>query len=90
MRAIMLEPSPAFLEERRKKGWDRFDEVWDGVLHMVPPPGGFHQALGADLHNVLFPLADRMGLSLLYNTGLFRREDDFRQPDLAVIDPKFL
>ena len=90
MRAIMLEPSPAFLEERRKKGWDRFDEVWDGVLHMVPPPTGFHQALNARLLHVLFPHVEKRGMMIVQDAGLFRRENDYRQPDLAIFDPKFL
>jgi Uma2 family endonuclease len=90
MRAIMVNPSEAFLDERRKKEQDRRDEVWDGELHMVPPPTGFHQALSSTLVHVLFPHAERRGLTIIHDPGLFRREDDYRVPDLAVIEPKFL
>jgi len=34
----MLEAPEELLAERRRKGHDRFDEVWEGVLHMLPPP----------------------------------------------------
>ena len=34
-------------------GGDRWDEVWEGVLHMVPPPSGRHQTLAMDLLDVL-------------------------------------
>ena len=30
-------------------GLDVFDEVWAGVLHMVPPPSEDHQRLGSEL-----------------------------------------
>lgn len=26
------------LAERRRKGLDIFDEMWDGILHMTPAP----------------------------------------------------
>lgn len=35
MRVLLLDPDPKWLEERRRLGHDRFDEVWDGVLHVV-------------------------------------------------------
>ena len=42
----------AVLEDRRKRGADRWDEMWDGVLHMVPPPGSAHQSLTSFLNRV--------------------------------------
>jgi Uma2 family endonuclease len=48
-RAVWLDPWPHILEERRKKDLDRWDEVWEGVLHMVPPPAFDHViVLGAE------------------------------------------
>ena len=38
MRAVMLDVPESLLDERRRLGLDVFDEVWEGVLHMVPPP----------------------------------------------------
>jgi hypothetical protein len=38
-----------YLEERRRKGLDGRDEMWEGVLHLVPAPSAKHQGLGTDL-----------------------------------------
>jgi hypothetical protein len=46
MRAVLLEVPEAMLAERRRLELDGRDEVWNGVLHMVPPSGGPHQRLG--------------------------------------------
>lgn len=35
-----MEVPEAMLAERRRLGLDRRDEMWNRVLHMVPPPGG--------------------------------------------------
>lgn len=83
----MLEVPEALLEERRRKGVDRWDELWEGVLHMVPPPGGPHQRLGTRPAAALLPAADRRGLVLSYQTGLFAADDDYRQPDIMVARP---
>jgi Uma2 family endonuclease len=90
MRAVIIDPSPTFLEERRRLGHDRKDEVWDGVLHMVPPASSRHQALDRDLLLLLVPLGKRHDLEVLSDTGLFARDDEYRVPDLLVFDPKFM
>ena len=73
------------LEERRRLGHDRLDEVWDGVLHMVPPPGTPHQSFAREL---LFFLRSRIrdGYHIFYETGLYLSADDsnYRIPDLMV------
>lgn len=81
MRAVMLEVPQAMLDERRGLGLDGRDEMWDGVLHMVPPAGGPHQSLSGDFYYVAVPLARERGLKPLMETGLFRTADDFRVPD---------
>lgn len=92
MKAVVLEVNERMLEERRRKGLDGSDEMWEGVLHMVPPPGGPHQGLGTELHVVLYPLARRRGLVVRYETGLFRPgvDDDYRVPDLLVASREHL
>lgn len=42
MRAVMLDVPQALLEERRARGADRWDEMWEGELHMVPLPSEQH------------------------------------------------
>jgi hypothetical protein len=43
MRVLMLEAPQWLLDERRRLGQDVRDEVWDGVVHMVPLPNDAHQ-----------------------------------------------
>ncbi|MGH3852103.1 MAG: Uma2 family endonuclease [Pseudonocardiaceae bacterium] len=87
MRAVLLEVPAAMLTERRRLGLDGRDEVWNGVLHMVPPPGGPHQDVGAELFLALGPLAKRHGLRPRYETGLYRADDDYRVPDQLYCRP---
>lgn len=88
MRAVLLEVPERFLAERRARGEDRFDEMWEGVLHMVPPPSSGHQRLGAELVMTLGPIAKARGLVVLYEAGLFRAADDYRQPGVIFARPE--
>jgi Uma2 family endonuclease len=91
MRALLLEPDPKWLEERRRLGRDRFDEVWDGVLHVVPSPNAEHQGFEGDLEAVLRPLVIPLGLKVFHNLDLLdgeKGEHDYRQPDIAIVSPK--
>ncbi len=93
MRAVLLEAPASLLEERRRTGADRFDEIWEGVLHMVPPPTTGHQRLGSDLLLVLAPIAKSKGLVPLYEAGVFRPTAgvmDYRTPDLVFARPEAL
>ncbi len=85
----MLQVDERMLEERRRLGHDRWDEMWEGVLHMVPPPLGYHQGVGTELLLVLAPLARRRRLVARHETGVFRpgTDDDYRVPDLLVTRP---
>ncbi len=88
VKAVVLDMPQAVLDERRRRGLDGRDEVWDGVLHVVPPPGEAHQALAADLFVVLASLAEARGLVARFETGLFRTADDYRVPDQLVRRPE--
>jgi Uma2 family endonuclease len=91
MRAVMLQVPESLLAERRRLGADRWDEMWDGVLHMVPSPSGWHQSLGSELHLVLAPVAKTRGLRALYETAVHtpgRIDRDYRQPDLVFFKPE--
>ncbi len=83
----MLEVDPKLLEQRRRSGADLFDEMWEGVLHMVPMPAERHQRLGALLIAALLPLAQARGLRMAHHIGLYRADDDYRGPDLAAYRP---
>jgi Uma2 family endonuclease len=84
MRVVMYEASPdveAMLAERRRLGLDVRDEMWGGVLHMVPPPGDAHGEFSLEFVFVVGPIAKRRGLVPRMETGLFRAADDYRVPD---------
>ncbi len=89
-RAVILKPPKSFLAERHRCGADRWDEMWDGVLHMVPPPSRWHQRFGTKLLAVLLPVAEARGLEASYETGVFRPDTgtrDYRTPDLVFARP---
>ena len=88
MRAVMLEVPEALLEQRRRSGADRFDEMWEGILHMVPPPSGRHQEFGSHLFLCLGSIALARRLEPRYETGHFRSDNDYRQPDLLFARPE--
>lgn len=85
MRTLVLDPPTAglnpLLERRRRSGLDRFDEVWEGVLHMVPGPSGAHSLVEWQLAHLLRPLAERAGLHAGGQFNLGESEEDFRVPD---------
>ena len=90
MRVLMLDAPQAMLDERRRLGHDVRDEMWDRVLHMVPPPGGPHQQLSTRFVLVVGPLAQRAGFEPLMETGIFRSSDDYRVPDQLYCRPDHL
>lgn len=86
----MLEIPQTMLDERRRLGLDVRDEMWDGVLHVVPPPGGPHQGVSSELFLVLGPRAKGCGLAPRMETGLFRAAEDYRVPDQLYCRPELL
>ncbi|MGH3849544.1 MAG: Uma2 family endonuclease, partial [Pseudonocardiaceae bacterium] len=88
MNAVMLDVPESLLEKRRLMGADKFDEMWEGVLHMVPPASGHHQRLGTRMLAIFTPLADKRGLVPAYESGLFRSTDDYRVPDQLYARPE--
>jgi len=75
------------LAERRRSGLDGRDEMWDGVVHMVPPAGDAQQEVQAELFPVLAALAKRRGLIPRFETGMFRSDSDYRVPDQLFCRP---
>ena len=88
MRGVLLEVPERMLAERRSLGIDVRDEMWDGVVHMAPPPSEPHQRVGTDLLIAVGALARDRGLRPYYETGLFRADDDYRVPDLLFCRPQ--
>jgi Uma2 family endonuclease len=86
MRALVLDSPTSglelLLERRRRSGLDRLDEVWEGVLHMVPGPTGEHADIKQQLAVALNRPARAAGLWPAmgeFNVG--ESEKNFRVPD---------
>jgi Uma2 family endonuclease len=87
----MLEVPPEILEGRRLSGADRRDEVWDGVLHMVPSANNEHQRLESDLEFQLRSVwASRSSGEVLHQINVSSGGDwrkNYRVPDLILLLP---
>jgi len=78
----------ALKERRRRAGIDRLDEVWEGVLHMVPAPSYKHAVVAQQLAELLGPAARAAGLApAMGEFNLGESEDDFRVPDGGLHRP---
>ncbi len=92
-RAVMLEVPPHILEWRKRTGADRFDEVWEGVIHMSPSPSNRHQGLSGELAFWLKTHWARRGHGKVFvqcnvaRPGIPKWLDDYRIPDLALLEP---
>lgn len=89
---VLGDPPPpelaALIARRRRAGLDRLDEVWEGVLHMVPVPSYEHARITQQLAEILGPLARAVGLEPAmgaFNVGASER--DFRVPDGGLHRP---
>jgi Uma2 family endonuclease len=86
MATLVRDPEPIELqrlrEYREQHGLDHYDEVWQGVLHMNPPPTTEHQYVAQQLTELLTPLARQSGLvPLIQVFGVGEGRDDYRVPD---------
>lgn len=90
---VMARIPEVMLAERHRLGLDRRDEVWEGVYHMVPPAGYWHQRLGTELVLLLGPLVRENGLEVAYEVGVIAPGvadwSDFKVPDLVVARPEY-
>jgi Uma2 family endonuclease len=87
MRAVLLVPPTDLLESRRRSGVDRFDEMWEGVLHMVPAPNHAHASVEAQLIVILGSSARAAGLETIGQSNLGENEHDYRVPDCSLHRP---
>lgn len=72
----------ALMERRRRAGVDRLDEVWQGVLHMVPARSFEHALIAQQLALRLDGPARAAGLlTVMSEFNLGESEHDFRVPD---------
>lgn len=86
MPTLVLDPPPHELKEllrrRERSGLYRLDEMWEGVLHMVPAPSGEHAYVAQQLAVLLDGPARAAGLvPAMHEFNLGSSEEDFRVPD---------
>ena len=89
MKAVMLEVDSATLVQRRLLGLDRWDEMWEGVLHMAPAPATEHQRILGELLVFLVVLLRRTGRGTV-RTGINVFDEsspleNYRIPDLTFV-----
>jgi len=92
MRAVILDMPEHWLAERKRSGAERFDEMWEGVLHMSPSPNYGHQALVLDLASFLKRhWARPHGGEVIHEINVVPPEDEadwirnYRIPDVVVL-----
>jgi Uma2 family endonuclease len=86
MATLVLDPYAfeldALKERRRISELDRLDEVWDGVLHMVPAPNDAHADLAQQLAELLGAPARAAGLfPTMHEFNLGDSIENYRVPD---------
>jgi len=89
MKSVLVETPPELIEERRRRGLDRRDEVWEGVYHMVPPPTGEHEDIVGELFALFKAYVARHGLGRIrLNAGVrdaAMGEKNFRVPEWVFV-----
>jgi Uma2 family endonuclease len=89
MKAVMPSVPPEILEWRKRTGADRWDEMWIGVLHIMPSPNNEHQDLEGSLEMYLrLQWARPRRAKVYHNPNLAPVNgwpDDYRIPDLLML-----
>lgn len=93
MKAVMCEVSPSVLQERARKGIDRYDEMWDGVLHMPLAANREHLNFEGELETWLrMRWAYRPGYRVYHGPNVASvggwPDYDYRIPDLVLLTPE--
>lgn len=90
MNALMLDVRSDFLEQRRRFGADRWDEMWDGVLHMPPMPVIEHQDFEYQLEEWFRTHWARVASRRVYHDINVAPRDgwpnNYRIPDIVLLD----
>jgi Uma2 family endonuclease len=91
MPTLVFDPQPGAIEEliaeRAQLDLDRQDEVWEGVLHMMPPPSHAHERLLVKLSAAFSRVEESTDLELTGGVGIGTHERNYRVPDLALHRP---
>ncbi len=92
MKAVMPSLLPDVQAMRKKTGADRWDEVWEGVLHMPPMPNRDHQDLEWALETYLRLHSAPSRQAKVYHQINLAAIDgwakNYRIPDLVLLLPE--
>lgn len=92
MKAVMPEVPPDILAWRKRTGADRWDEMWEGVLHMPPMPNREHQDLEGSMETYLRVHWARPRRCRVYHQINLASPggwpNNYRIPDLLLLSPE--
>lgn len=91
MKAVIEQVPEHLLLERKRSGADRWDEMWEGVLHMAAAPNKRHSRIQVQLHNWLDmhwarPAGNQVDL-LINVASVGGWPHDYRIPDIVLLTP---
>ena len=90
MKAVFVDVPQELLDHRRHTGIDRYDEMWEGVLHMAPAPRINHQAIVAAMIMALGHAVRGRHLTVVDGINVcdpVNHHGNYRVPDVCVLDP---
>jgi Uma2 family endonuclease len=98
---VVTQISEEYLLERHRKGLDHWDEMWEGVLHLVPSPHSDHGRLNDQIGFFFQEHWERLGLGRMYleanvkragtpwiTVGRKKIPKDYKVPDRSFLLPK--
>lgn len=91
---LVLDPyaTKRMVEERRERGIDKHDEIWEGMYVMSPGPSNEHQRLVGELFDILKQVVKPFGGRAFPGANVTDRERDwennYRIPDIAIVLPE--
>ena len=92
MKAVMPEVPQFILDWRTQTGADAFDEMWEGVLHMMPAPSVGHQDFEGELETWLrLHWARPRGGKVYHDVNVASVggwPTNYRIPDLVLLTPR--
>ena len=89
MAAVPVPVTEREIDDRRRLGIDKLDELWAGEWHLVNPPKMWHATLNVELFLALAPRAQALGLRPHPEpVGLFAADNDWRVPDQIYFRPE--
>jgi Uma2 family endonuclease len=92
MKAVMPTVPPDIVEWRKRTGAHKFDEMWDGVLHMPPMSNRLHQDIEGSLETYLRIRWGKPHQAKVYHqinlAAIGGWSHNYRIPDLILLKPE--